>query len=71
MPRLIALAVSVGVLAVVATWLFGLSPLVSMKLQVWQAFIAWGCHFHSGGKITGTRNAPSFGLDKGRLFRRN
>ena len=56
MPRLIALAVSVGVLAVVATWLFGLSPLVSMKLQVWQAFIAWGCHFHSGGKITGTRN---------------
>src|SRR5262249_26207635 len=25
-------------------------------LQVWQAFIAWGCHYHSGGKITGTRN---------------
>ncbi len=57
MPRLFALTVSVGVLAVVATWLFGLSPLVAMKLQVWQAFIAWGCHFHCGGKITGTRNA--------------
>ena len=55
MPKLAALAVSVGVLAVVATWLFGLSPLVAAKLQVWQAFIAWGCHFHSGGKFGGTR----------------
>ncbi len=57
MPRLAALAVSVGVLAVVATWLFGLSPLTALKLQVWQAFIAWGCHFHSGGKFAGTRAA--------------
>jgi hypothetical protein len=56
MPKLIALAVSVGVLAVLATWIFGLDPLVVAKLQVWQAFIAWGCHFHSGGKFTGTRN---------------
>jgi hypothetical protein len=56
MPRLIALAVSVGVLAVLATWIFGLDPLVVAKLQVWQAFIAWGCHFQSGGKFTGTRN---------------
>jgi hypothetical protein len=57
MSKLLALTVSVGVLAVVATWLFGLSPLVAAKLQVWQAFIAWGCHFHSGGKITGSRTA--------------
>ena len=42
MPRLIALTVSVGVLAVLATWIFGLDPLVVAKLQVWQAFIAWG-----------------------------
>ena len=56
MSKYIALAVSVGVLAVLATWLFGLDPLVAAKLQVWQAFIAWGCHYHSGGKITGTRN---------------
>lgn len=64
MPRLIALAVSVGVLAVVATWLFGLPQLIAMKLQVWQAFVAWGCHYHSGGKFTGTRNTAvcmSFG----------
>jgi hypothetical protein len=26
-----------------------------MKLQVWQAFIAWGCHFQSGGKVAGSR----------------
>ena len=56
MPTLIALAVSVGVLAVVATWLFFLDPLVAANLQVWQAFVAWGCHYHCGGKITGTRN---------------
>jgi len=57
MPSLIALAVSVGVLAVAATWIF-LVPMavVAAHMQVWQAFIAWGCHFHSGGKITGTRN---------------
>ena len=55
MPKLAALAVSVGLLAVLATWLFGLGPLATAKLQVWQAFIAWGCHYHSGGKFAGTR----------------
>jgi len=57
MPKLAALAVSVGVLAVIATWIFGLSFSTALNLQVWQAFIAWGCHFHSGGKVTGCRNA--------------
>jgi hypothetical protein len=56
MPTLFALATSVGVLAVVATWLFSVDPLASNNLQIWQAFIAWGCHFHSGGKVTGSRN---------------
>src|SRR5215469_13559242 len=56
MPKLAALAVSVGVLAVVATWIFGLSFATTLNLQVWQAFIAWGCHFHAGGKFTGCRN---------------
>ena len=54
MPALIALAVSVGVLAVVATWIFFLAPVEAAHLQVWQAFIAWGCHYHSGGKFAGT-----------------
>jgi hypothetical protein len=53
---LFALAVSVGVLAVVATWLF-VGPRAALEGQVWQAFIAWGCHYHCGGKITGTRTA--------------
>jgi hypothetical protein len=26
-----------------------------MKLQVWTAFIAWGCHFQSGGGFGGSR----------------
>ena len=57
MPALIALAVSVGVLAVAATWLFLVpAAVVAAHLQVWQAFVAWGCHYHSGGKFTGTRN---------------
>jgi hypothetical protein len=56
MPKLIALAVSVGALAVLATWIFFLDTVAAANLQVWQAFIAWGCHYHSGGKFTGTRN---------------
>ena len=43
-------------LAVVATWLFFWDPVEIRHLQVWQAFIAWGCHFQAGGKFTGTRN---------------
>jgi len=59
MPMLFALATSVGVLAVVATWLFSVDPLAGNHLQIWQAFIAWGCHYHSGGKLTGTRNTAA------------
>jgi hypothetical protein len=54
MSSYLALAVSVGVLAVVATWLFFYDPVAAAHLQVWTAFIAWGCHYHSGGKIGGT-----------------
>jgi hypothetical protein len=57
MSSYIALAVSVGVLAVVATWIFFfVDPVAAANMQVWQAFIAWGCHYHCGGKFTGTRN---------------
>jgi hypothetical protein len=47
---------SVGVLAIVATWLF-FGPLEPTHAQVWQAFIAWGAHYHCGGKIKGTTTA--------------
>ena len=52
MTLLIALTISIGLLAVAATWLvFG--PLAALQVQIWQAFIAWGCFYHSGGKTDG------------------
>ena len=49
-----ALAVSVGVLGAIATWLF-LGPLGG-ALAIWAAFIAWGCYFHCGGKEQGLQS---------------
>lgn len=51
----LALAISVGVLGAIATWLF-LGPLGG-ALAIWAAFIAWGCFFHCGGKETGLQSA--------------
>ena len=57
MPALIALAASVGLLAVLDTWLFfGLLAESLVAGLVWVSFIAWGCHFHSGG---GTKGATT------------
>ena len=51
MPALIALALSVGVLAVLDTWLY-VGPLATfLPGLIWISFIAWGCHFHSGGTL--------------------
>lgn len=69
MTVLIALAVSIGLLAIVATWLF-LGPLAAFQMQIWQAFIAWACFFHSGGKtegLTKTLVCMSFGAVIGML----
>ena len=69
MPALFALAASVGVLAVIATWLFAV-PLTGTNAQVWIAFVAWGAHFHCGGNTRGTRDAivcMSFGAVIGML----
>jgi len=50
-----ALAISVGVLGAVATYLFlGVGALA--PLQIWAAFIAWGCFFHCGGKEQGLQS---------------
>ena len=54
MSMLIALTVSIGLLAVVATWIF-LNPLAAMNFQIWQAFIAWACFYHCGGKADGLK----------------
>ncbi len=69
MPALIALAVSIGVLAVIATWL-ALGPLAAFNVQIWQIFIAWACFYHSGGKTEGaqkTVTCMSFGAVDGML----
>ncbi|MGZ5917041.1 MAG: DUF1097 domain-containing protein [Methyloceanibacter sp.] len=50
-----ALAISVGILGAVATYLFlGVGALA--PLQIWAAFIAWGCFFHCGGKEPGLQS---------------
>ena len=69
MTMLLALAVSIGLLAVVATWLY-LGPLAAMNFQIWQAFIAWASFFHNGGKTDGavkTIVCMSFGAVIGML----
>ena len=57
MPALIALASSVGVLAVIDTWLFVVPLADFLPGLVWISFIAWGCHFHSGGGVKGSTTA--------------
>jgi hypothetical protein len=49
MPLLTALAISIGVLGGVATWLF-VGPFAALGLQIWAAFVAWAAFYHSGGK---------------------
>jgi hypothetical protein len=49
-----ALAIVIGALAAVATWLcLG----TELGLQVWALFIGWGSFYHCGGKETGLKNS--------------
>ncbi len=57
MPKLAALTLTIFVLAIIDTWLFGLAPLAALHLQVWMSFIAWGVHFMAGGKTSGAKAA--------------
>ena len=52
MTMLVALTISIGLLAVAATWLF-LGPLAALNFQIWQAFLAWASFYHCGGKTDG------------------
>jgi hypothetical protein len=57
MSAYLALALSVGVLAIIDTWLF-FGPLAAiLPGLVWISFIAWGCHYHSGGGVKGMTTA--------------
>ena len=69
MTVLLALALSIGVLAVVATWLV-LGPLAAFNVQIWQVFIAWACFYNAGGKTDGAQKTVicmSFGAVVGML----
>ncbi|MGH6923154.1 MAG: DUF1097 domain-containing protein [Propylenella sp.] len=54
MDLIVALAISIGALGGIATWIV-LGPL-GAALQVWAIFIAWACFYHCGGKETGLKN---------------
>ena len=58
MPAYFALAASVGLLAVLDTWLY-IGPFSTTILAglIWVSFIAWGCHFHSGAGVKGATTA--------------
>ena len=47
-----ALAISIGALAAVITFLF-LGPMSGLGLSVWASFIAWATFYHCGGKEAG------------------
>ncbi|WP_237154706.1 DUF1097 domain-containing protein [Oryzibacter oryziterrae] len=49
-----ALAIVIGALGAVATYLF-LGPAGGLGLQIWAAFIGWGCFFHCGGGEAGLK----------------
>ncbi|MGH7210955.1 MAG: DUF1097 domain-containing protein [Acetobacteraceae bacterium] len=55
MSLVTALAISIGVLGGIATFVV-LGPLAALNLQIWAIFIAWACFYHSGGKEAGLRN---------------
>jgi hypothetical protein len=52
MDLVTALAVSIGLLGGVATYLC-LSNFFGLGLQIWAAFIGWASFYHCGGKVQG------------------
>lgn len=52
MDLVTALAVSIGLLGGVATYLY-LSDFLGLGLLIWAAFIAWASFYHCGGKAQG------------------
>lgn len=52
MGLLTALAISIGALGGIATFLF-LGPLAATGIQLWCIFLAWACFYHVGGAEKG------------------
>ena len=55
------LALVISLLGALATWLF-LGPLAGFGLQIWAAFIMWGCFYHCGGGVSGFKAALAGGV---------
>jgi len=55
------LALVISLLGAFATWLF-LGPLAGFGLQIWAAFIMWGCFYHCGGGVSGLKAGLAGGL---------
>jgi hypothetical protein len=55
------LALVISLLGAFATWLF-LGPLAAFGLQIWAAFIMWGCFYHCGGGVSGFKAALAAGV---------
>lgn len=51
-----ALAIVIGALSVLLTWLFT-GPMAGLGLALWAAFIAWGSFFNQGGGENGLKNS--------------
>jgi hypothetical protein len=60
MSGLVALALSIGGLGAVATWL-ALGPLAGM-VTIWAIFIAWGSYFHNGADTAALKNTIVCGI---------
>jgi hypothetical protein len=50
-----ALAIVIGLMGGIATWLV-VGPLAAVGLQIWIIFIAWACFYHCGGAEAGLKN---------------
>lgn len=55
MSLITALAISIGLLGGVATYI-SLADHFGIGLQIWAIFIAWGCFFHCGGGVKGLQD---------------
>lgn len=55
------LALVISLLGAFATWIF-LGPLAEFGLQIWAAFIMWGCFYHCGGGIAGLKAGLAGGI---------
>jgi uncharacterized protein DUF1097 len=60
MSGLVALALSIGGLGAVATWL-ALGPLAGM-VTIWAIFIGWGSFFHNGADTAAVKNTIVCGI---------